>query len=164
MYITVCTNWSRVAPYVEAVQTNWCICLNIHLWGWISNPIYFWIHFFVRFTCLICSIQNKSCSLCLSGGPKLLFTLTAEEQRGRGGINKDRRQHLYHTGRFSTKKGPWQPTICQPFLSNRATPMNWCLQGRNRDARRMSVWQFLMANSLCWISLIIFNTCAPLWQ
>lgn len=104
MYITVCTNWSRVAPYVEAVQTNWCICLNIHLWGWISNPIYFWIHFFVRFTCLICSIQNKSCSLCLSGGPKLLFTLTAEEQRGRGGINKDRRQHLYHTGRFSTKK------------------------------------------------------------
>lgn len=62
--------------------------------------------FFVRFTCLICSIQNKSCSLCLSGGPKLLFTLTAEEQRGRGGINKDRRQHLYHTGRFSTKKRP----------------------------------------------------------
>lgn len=121
--------------------------------------------FFVRFTCLICSIQNKSCSLCLSGGPKMLFTLTAEAQRGRGGINKDRRQHLYHTGRFSTKKSPWQPTICQPFLSNRATPMNWCLRGRNREARlRMSVWQFLMANSLCWISLIIFNTCAPLWQ
>lgn len=104
--------------------------------------------FFVRFTCLICSIQNKSCSLCLSGGPKLLFTLTAEEQRGRGGINKDRRQHLYHTGRFSTqKKAPDNQQSVSLFLATGQLP--WIGVFGEETEMRVSEW---VCGSFSWLT------------